>query len=514
MKELYSTSHAAAANAHAAADTSPSAAPAHTADGEGVQAPPWANAFRELTREHDFQPLRVEGVLPPDLEGSFYQNGPVLFSSHGYRYTHWFDGDGGVSAVRLQAGRAHGAARVTATAGLIAEARAGKRLYGGYSSPQPGAVKRLLGILKNTANTSMLVWNRRLFALMEAGLPTEIAPEDLRTLGERDLGAITHVFSAHPHWCARRNTYYGFGVRPGRQQQLDIFELTHTGVARPLCSVPLSEHTLIHDFAITGRYLVFFAPPFELRAWRMLAGEGGYADNLQWKPEYGTEIIVVPIDLPHAVQRFRVDPFFHWHVANGFDDGDDIVVDFVRYDDFENNAFLADLPAGNDTRNLGSRLVRARISLANTRMRREERWSRSVEFPQIRQDYFGRPYRYCYLAAYEDGAPDSGLQNVLAKVDMHSGEVREYTCAPGRYLTEAVFVPRATGADAGESPEDDGYLLTMVYDANSHTSHLAVFDAGDIEAGPRARTHFDHHIPPRFHGAWMPVSQYPHMRGR
>ena len=57
--------------------------------------------FRDLPREHGFEALRVEGKLPPDLEGTLYRVGPALNSSFGERYRHWFDGDGGIYAVRF-----------------------------------------------------------------------------------------------------------------------------------------------------------------------------------------------------------------------------------------------------------------------------------------------------------------------------------------------------------------------------------------------------------------------------
>ena len=67
-----------------------------------------------------------------------------------------------------------------------------------------------------------------------------------------------------------------------------------------------------------------------------------------------------------------------------------------------------------------------------------------------------------------------------------------------RYGGEPVFVPRP-----GASDEDDGWVLTMVYDARRDRSALEVLDARAIDAGPVATCHFDHAIPFGFHGAWV-----------
>jgi all-trans-8'-apo-beta-carotenal 15,15'-oxygenase len=87
--------------------------------------------------------------------------------------------------------------------GLVKERRAARQLYGGYGTTVPG-LKRFPPLpptskLKNPANTSILVWGERVFGLYEGDLPTEIAPSDLATLGEKDLGMVVESFSAHPH---------------------------------------------------------------------------------------------------------------------------------------------------------------------------------------------------------------------------------------------------------------------------------------------------------------------------
>lgn len=61
-----------------------------------------------------------------------------------------------------------------------------------------------------------------------------------------------------------------------------------------------------------------------------------------------------------------------------------------------------------------------------------------------------------------------------------------------------LFAPRSPDAEEGE-----GYLLSIVYRADSHTSYLAVFDAQHVGDGPIGRAHFDHHVPAGFHGTWV-----------
>ena len=43
----------------------------------------------------------------------------------------------------------------------------------------------------------------------------------------------------------------------------------------------------------------------------------------------------MPIDRPTEIVRFTTDAFYQWHFANAFTRGDELVVDYVRYRDFE-----------------------------------------------------------------------------------------------------------------------------------------------------------------------------------
>ncbi len=343
-------------------------------------------ALADLPREHGFEPLAVDGRIPADLQGTIYRNGATLMSAGGRRYAHWFDGDGGLSAVRFGGGTVTGAARVVQSAGLREERAAGKLLYGGFGTVQPGLFRRMRGTVKNTANTSVMWWQERLFALMEAARPTEMDPDTLETLGERDLdGVVAGSFSAHPHRVPVRRASYNFGVRYGRQTMLDLYELPDQGPARRIASLPLPGPTMIHDFIATENHLIVFIPPLRLRIARLFLGLGGYSDNLAWRSDLGTEVLVVPIDDPTRPIRFTADPFFTWHYSNAFERGRELVVDYVRYPDFTSNRWITEMFRGEDSPRgvADGTFHRAVIDLDGARMTSEERWSRPCEFPRV-----------------------------------------------------------------------------------------------------------------------------------
>jgi all-trans-8'-apo-beta-carotenal 15,15'-oxygenase len=455
--------------------------------------------MHDVSTEHGFRPLEVRGRLPPELSGTLYRNGPGRFANFGRRYQHWFDGDGVVSAVRFAAGAATGAVKLVDGPGLQDERRAGRPIYGSYGTKDRSSfLRRLRGTAtKNTANTSVMVWQGRLYAMLEACRPIELSVEDLATLGERDLdGAVVRSFSAHPHWVPERRAAYNFGVRYGRRTELDLFELPERGQARRIGTLPLAGATMIHDFIATARHLIFFAPPLRLRILRLLAGIGSYSEDLAWRPQVGTEVLVVPIDDPARVRRFTVDGFYQWHFSNAFERGDQLVVDLVRYPDFASNKWLGEVVDGTPSTELGGRLERATIDAAGGRVGFERLSERSVEFPRIASQVMGKPNRFVYLAMHSGDAASHGMWDRVGKVDLETGAVDEANLGDARFPSEPVFV-RRSGAG-----EDDGWLLTLVYDGASDRSYVAVLDAQKPAAGAVAEAWFDGPVPFTFHGVF------------
>jgi hypothetical protein len=74
-------------------------------------------------------------MLPEDLVGHYFRNGPNPEFTPLGSYTFPLEGDGMIHGVWLEAGQAHYANHWLRTNGLKAEERAGKALYGGIMTP-------------------------------------------------------------------------------------------------------------------------------------------------------------------------------------------------------------------------------------------------------------------------------------------------------------------------------------------------------------------------------------------
>ncbi len=164
------------------------------------------------------------------MRGKLYRNGVGIFEQFGLRYDHVFEGDGAVSAVRFADGQAFAAARMIQSPGLVEERAAGRHL-GSLAASWPARLRRMHGgRFKYTANTSVVPWQGRRYALMEGGKPTQVDPDTLHTMGETNLdGVISTAFSAHPNRVAHRRTMYNFGMSYGKQTALALYALPDDG---------------------------------------------------------------------------------------------------------------------------------------------------------------------------------------------------------------------------------------------------------------------------------------------
>ncbi|WP_375744794.1 carotenoid oxygenase family protein [Corallococcus interemptor] len=201
-------------------------------------------------------------------------------------------------------------------------------------------------------------------------------------------------------------------------------------------------------------------------------------------------------DVAHPV-RITTDAFYLWHFGNAYEQGDTLVVDYVRYPDFTTNQWLGELVRGPTSLDAKGMLHRAVVDLKARTFRTEQRADLSCEFPRVAPGVVGRAHQTLYLGVHRSDEARRGLFDGVARMDMATGRMTTASLGEDTYPSEPVFVPRPGG-----SAEDDGWVLTQVFDAKTDTSHVAVLDARHLEDGPVARCHFNHALPPTFHGGF------------
>ncbi len=436
----------------------------------------FAPVFEERTDDHE---LEVTGVVPPDLEGRLLRNGPnpVSVPSDPSDY-HWFTGDGMLHAVSLAGGRATGYrnrwVRTRKLAGQVATPRPN-----GPSEPVDGP-----------ANTHVIRHAGTTLALVESGFPHAVSPDlDRARIHDFD-GSLSSPMTAHPKVDPDTGELVFFGVDLFGPPFLRYHVVDAAGQLTATEDIGMPRATMMHDFGVTATRAVFLDQPvvFDLA----LAAQGRSLP-FRWAPEAGSRVGVLPRDGRGTdVAWVSMDPSYVFHVANAFDDGDRTVLDVVRYDSVFDTA-----PGEVLSRSLPS-LHRWTVDPTAGRVREERLDDLPVEFPRIDPAVAGLPHRYCYAVRAGDVVEEPSFEG-LVKYDLTRDESVRFDPGPGRHPGEPVFVRAADGA-----AEDEGWVLSMVFDAARGASDLVILDATSFAGPPVATVHLPARVPFGFHGSWIP----------
>jgi all-trans-8'-apo-beta-carotenal 15,15'-oxygenase len=468
----------------------------------------WKKGYQSQPHEYDYWIDDIEGEIPQELRGTLFRNGPGLLDINGQRIHHPFDGDGMISAIAFDGGRAHFRNRFVRTEGFVAEQEAGKILYRGvFGTQKPGGwwANAFDFRLKNIANTNILYWGDKLLALWEAAQPYRLDPKTLETLGKDNLNGLLaegDSFAAHPRIDPGTEDNNGerrlvnFAIKTGLSSTIILYEFDAAGQLLQRQSRSVPGFAFIHDFAITPNYCIFFQNPVIFNPIPFLLGLRGAGECVKFQPKKPTQIVVIPRNPQAPIHILETQAGFVFHHANAFEQGEKICIDSICYEQ------LPEVESNSDFREVNfevltpGQLWRFNLDLNEKTVSRQLLEERCCEFPYVHPQHMGRPYRYLFMGAAHNPTGNAPLQAIL-KVDLETGERQLWSAAPHGYVSEPIFVPRP-----GSDREDDGWVLTMVYDASHHRSDIVILDGCDLNQGAVARLHLKHHIPYGLHGSW------------
>lgn len=475
----------------------------------------WQKGYESVEAELNYWIDDVEGQIPAELHGTLFRNGPGLLDINGHRIHHPFDGDGMISAIAFRDGRAYFRNRFICTAEYVKEQKAGKILYRGvFGTQKPGGwLANAFDLkLKNIANTNVIYWGGKLLALWEAADPHRLDPHTLETLGKDSLNGVLsdgEAFAAHPRVdpsCEQDGgapSLVNFSIKPGLSSTITIFELNPDGKVIRQYAHSVPGFAFIHDFAITPNYCIFFQNPIAFNPLPFVFGLRGAGECIKFQPNQPTRIIVIPRDKSKSVQMLETHSGFVFHHANAFEQGNDVWIDSICYESFPEVEPQSDFRQVDFDALKPGQLWRFHLNLPDKTVSRELIEARCCEFPSIHHQRVGRPYRYLYMGAADGDTGNAPLQAIL-KIDLESGVRQLWSAAPRGFISEPIFVERPNATD-----EDDGWLLTLVYDAAHHRSDVVILDARDLNRGAIARLHLKQHIPYGLHGSFTPESFTP-----
>ena len=473
-----------------------------------IQDQPFAGLATSLLGEYDYE-AEIEGHLPRELRGTLYRNGPGLFDRGGLRKRSLLDGDGMVQAFRIHDRGVRFQNRFVQTQKYLDESAAGRFLYPTWSTQAPGGFWTnflTANQLKSQAGITVAERNGRLYAFDESNLPYELVPETLETLGQSCLG-LPEGFSIYAsHW--KIDPYNGdwlhFGVKYGSPPLLHITTFDKDGGLRNHRIVGMPRLVYMHDWIVSERHLIFLFHPAEIAFWGFLLGVRSIADSLRWKPEKGNLILILEREGDAEPIRLAEDACFMWHSANAYEQGNEVIADFVGYRNPDHfigpDPFVSALMVGHQgEHSFPGEIRRYIIDLDKRRIRQEIREGGGYEWPFVNQQHRCHRYRYVYLARARAG---EFFWSSITRADMETGKTENYDFEERVYCGEPVFVPQPGFRYLPLASEEPGWVLTEVYSGLTNKSSLAVFRADRVADGPIALVHLSHHVPFSFHGFW------------
>ena len=460
--------------------------------------PNLVGGFAPIHMECDASDLIVEGEVPQDLNGTFYRNGPnpQFAPRAGY---HWFAGDGMIHAFHIEDGKVSYRNRWPRTVKFKREREAGRSLFNPFNPMDTDP--SVQGVdTDGLANTNIVWHGNKLLALEEGHAPFELDPHTLESRGAWTFDdSLVGPMTAHPKIDPETGemVFFGYSVDGMLSNKMSYHVVDRDGklVVSQFFDAPYGA--MVHDFMVTRDYVVFPIMPLTGSLDRAIAGGPAFA----WEPEKGNYIGVMRRDgSTDDIRWFRSEASYVFHPMNAWNEGEVVTCDVSEYKRaplFPN----ADGSAG-DASETRATLNRWTLDLgANTDdYRTEVLQDVNCEFGRLDERHACDGYRHGYMLCDGDAPAKAGGFNAIGHVDHESGRLETFSLPAEFGVSEAVFVPKSENASEGE-----GYLLSVVYNAETDKSHLMILDANNLSGDPLARAHLDHRVPYGFHGNWRPA---------
>jgi all-trans-8'-apo-beta-carotenal 15,15'-oxygenase len=453
--------------------------------------------FEELDRTLDC----AEGRVPEFVRGVYYLNGPGRFRVGELSYRHWLDGDGMVTKLRFDAKGVHLKNRYIVSTKFVNEQEAGKPIYRTFgTSFTDSRLNRVNNGLESPVNVSVYRFGDRLLAFGEQGLPWELHPETLTTLGQYTFnGRLNDAspFAAHPKIDFAMGAMFNFGVFFSSQTPRVYFYCFGQEGLRYRKSVPLQYPCSVHDFSISEHYAIFYLSPYLLDIKGFLQDGLAVVDSLHWEPEHGSRLLVLDRANGEVVVSLPIGNRYCLHLINSFEQDGRLYVDLIEFDEPIYRQYQP-LPSLFQSVAPGGP-VRLVVDLHSRELveRTVLRYPQAPDFPCIDPRLAMRSYEeFWMLGLSAVGNGGRKFFDQLAHASWKDKKVEDvYQSPAGCYLGgEPVFV--------GDPSSDRGVVMCQEFDTKKLKSYFLLFDGHHVSRGPLARLLLDQVLYLGFHAAF------------
>ncbi|XP_073150555.1 9-cis-epoxycarotenoid dioxygenase NCED1, chloroplastic-like [Henckelia pumila] len=472
-----------------------------------------AGNFSPVPEQPVKRKLPVTGKIPDSIQGVYVRNGanPLFEPLAGH---HLFDGDGMIHSVKISDGTASYACRFTETQRLIQERDLGRPVFPkaiGELHGHSGIARLMLfyarGLFKlvdhkqgtGVANAGLVYFNNRLLAMSEDDLPYNVRVDgdgDLKTVGRYGFnGQLKSPMIAHPKIDPVSGELFALSYDVIQKPYLKYFWFSRNGEKSEDVEIPISEPTMMHDFAITENFVVIPDQQVVFKLSEMIRGGSPVAYDKKKVSRFG--VLDKYAKSSSGIKWVEVPDCFCFHLWNAWEEPetDEIVV--IGSCMTPPDSIFNECEEG-----LKSVLSEIRLNLKTGKSTRKPILSHedqvNLEAGMVNRNRLGRKTQFAYLAIAEPWPKVSGF----AKVDLFTGQIKKFIYGDDKYGGEPLFLP------AGPDPksEDDGYILTFVHDEKAWKSELQIINA--ITMKLEASVKLPSRVPYGFHGTFINAKDF------
>eukprot|EP00586_Coscinodiscus_wailesii_P022409 CAMPEP_0172513080 /NCGR_PEP_ID=MMETSP1066-20121228/249551_1 /TAXON_ID=671091 /ORGANISM="Coscinodiscus wailesii, Strain CCMP2513" /LENGTH=544 /DNA_ID=CAMNT_0013293177 /DNA_START=538 /DNA_END=2172 /DNA_ORIENTATION=+ len=456
---------------------------------------------------------------------------------------HPFEGDGALLAVTFHGnGTLTSRTRFVRTNAFTNERKFGRKLYVGMDGtrdgggvgnefPLPSLKHHLLPGLnkkrKNTSNTRPVFWGKKLLTLWEGGLPYKLDALALSTEGRSQLGGILKSVDplggkATMDAKGRKMLFYG-NKQGDKKSEVTIYEFNEKFRLDSQYDVTFPSFALLSDFGVTEKYVVFVQPKVDVKGLQfMMSKEPGKTLTIDDKGDAVIHIVkrsptaqMKTITLPASSTHSNVD----LQIINSYEtpDGDQIILDVIRSSIRpKNNPYkplswpwaqsLTEYSQTATPKSLWRYTISVKAGTVDTKCLYSER---SISFATINSVSSASAHQFVYatIGAVTGGPGEDTSSPPQGIIKFNTADNSYDTWFPpsaAQFCGEPTFAPRSSSetSPGDNNDEDDGYVLSVMYDGESQSSDVLVFDAKSIGDGPISRVNLGVSLPHGHYGCF------------
>jgi carotenoid cleavage dioxygenase-like enzyme len=417
------------------------------------------------------------------------------------------------------------------------------------NQPVVGNLRSFMG-LKNSIqfdNPCVNVWdyssgdkhNRVATALTDAPPRAEISMQDLGTISTSTQTPQTDNMMGYELFCTTHPEYsktakgstYNAGIEIGLNGPR-VIVTKEKGSSREVVgrSVPFDDIPYTHSFGVNGKHATVVLQPLRLNFDPIKLGEMGFMRAMN-EIDY-TRIIVFDLDSGEVVLDKQIDEkIFFYHTISAVEDlsndndenennesnGQTVSIRLCAYKTpdiitGENHFMRLEKCLGEEGKENRNRIskggtfcdITCNLKDLSVQVDWKEEIKQGFELPVTRfsrssgnDALTSRHPRYVYsYGAYANGSEEYDSW-ALFKFDMEKLCIEACYQKDSTYPSEAIFVANPDG-----TAEDDGVLLSQIYDGIRRETALLVLDAKTMDV--QATVWTGQRSPMDFHGAWIP----------